>query len=141
MSEKVKESEIIEEVEIFIKRLHDLEQVIDPRADELRYVDKETGKDMGTLSEFLDKTITLYQFHKDKPETRLLWAKLVYKIMIKAFTVGVIKSGDGIRQKISECEEENARLKDELKKLSIGYIQLEHRYNELKQLDDREEYK
>lgn len=141
LAENGNESKITEEVDTFIRRLYDLEYVIDPRADDLRYVDRE-NRNLGSLSDALSQTLIAYQENRTNPKDKIHSAIAMQAVIAKLYANGVVKPGEGLRRKLSECSNKNIELENDLKKLSIEYLQLQERYNELeKELHNKEGWK
>jgi hypothetical protein len=128
-------SSIIEKVETFIQRLHDLDYVIDQTATNIWYgrpppyptlIDNRTN-----LADNLSNAITDYEANKGNEQLKLASASRCLMWINKAFACGVIKEGEGLARKLKECQEKNVRLEKDVEKLSIDYLNLKKMQDEL----------
>lgn len=117
MSESLKGSDVIEKIEIFIQRLHDMDYVITPEASKLIYETQSTPMEKNNLSSFLANRIYDYDTNRDnKDEIRLMYARSCLIWINRAYTSGVVQEGQGLIKKLDDCGKLNEQLKEELKK-------------------------
>ena len=116
-------SEIIEKVETFIQRLHDLDYIVTPEAKKIGYIDKQTNKEI-SIAHSLSLHISRYEKNIDN-ELQLSFARLCLTWINKAFTYGVIQEGQGLARKLKEYRDRNAQLESDLEKLSLEYLELQ----------------
>ena len=117
-------SEIIEKVETFIQRLHDLEYIITPEAKTITYSSKSDMFERSTLSSYLSRRITEYEEKKDNDSTKLSYARICHLWIIRAFSCSVVREGPGLARKLKECREKNVQLERHNKVLSEEYLNL-----------------
>jgi len=122
---------IIKQVEDFIRKLHDLDIIIDQRADKINYINKDKGNSIGTLSNLLAVSIRNYELNKNNPETKLTCAKTVHDLMEKAYANGVVKLGEGLIRKYEECLRRREELEKELEELSSSHLDLQKQWDNL----------
>lgn len=123
-------SEIIEKVETFIQRLHDLDYIITPEAATIIYSSKSDMFERGTLSSYLSRRITEYEENKDEGSTKQSYARICHLWMIRAFSCGVVQEGNGLARKLKECREKNVQLERHNKVLSEEYLNLKMIYED-----------
>ena len=128
-------SSIIEKVEIFIQRLHDLDYAIAPEATKIWYYPTSTStltppKKGRSLADSLANAITEYEGKKCDERSRVIYAHICLIWVNRAFSSGVIKEGQGLARKLKECQEKNAQLERDIEKLSIDYLNLQRQYEE-----------
>lgn len=123
-------STIIEKVEIFIQRLHDLDYTITPEATEIWYSDPSRPLDRKNLADHLANVISRYLREKDNEQDRFHCAQLCSLWINRAFACGVIKEGQGLARQLAECREKNIQLENDLEKLSVQYLQLQRTHEE-----------
>ena len=122
-------SEIIEKVETFIQRLHEMDYIIAPKASELVYETPLLEKN--TLAEFL--ATRLYDYEKNREnidEIRLPCARACLVWINRAFAHGVVQEGQGLARKLKEYQEKNDQLQRDNEKLSSELLRLQAEYEE-----------
>jgi hypothetical protein len=117
-------SSIIEKVETFIQRLHDLDYVIDPKASTLIFGIPSRLSESMLLSDFLAKKISEYEENRDNERNKLTYALSCLMWINRAFTCGVIHEGQGLARKLKECQEKNTKLDSDLERVSMEYLRL-----------------
>jgi transcriptional regulator with PAS, ATPase and Fis domain len=136
-----KESSVIVQVEDFIKRIHDGDLVVTDEAKTLTLnlqVDKVMGirsmKCLGTLADLLGKAMACYQFHRDdKSVFSVIRTESAYDLLNlieRARAYNVIKEVN-VTNKLTECQEQNQRLKDNQQKLETEILRLKRENEEL----------
>lgn len=129
-------SGITEEVDRFIRRLHDMDYRVTLEATQLWFSPPSTFPSLAlakrrTLSDNLANAIAMYQENRDDERVRLRFAQECSVWINKAFSCGVIEEGLGLARKLEECEEMNTQLKTDLKKLSIEHMKLRKEHEEV----------
>lgn len=125
---------VIEKVDDFVRKYHDLDYVIDSRAMEIWYGSSESSifdRKRTNLTDHLANAISMYDGSKDDNEQNRLVAASVCLIWInRAFACGVVKEGQGLARKLRETEERNVQLQKDLEKLSADYLNLKARLDQ-----------
>jgi hypothetical protein len=128
-------STIIDKVETFIQRVHDLEYIVTSEATNLWYVSKNKlypmPNDKTNLSDSLASAMAHYQENKDDEKERLHYAQICFMWINRAFTSGVIREGKGLITKFAECKRRNEMLERDLEVLSEQYLRLQEKYEPL----------
>jgi len=117
LSMQNEEPKAIKRVEDFIERLHNLDYVIDEKAQRLVYFSEISDWGIGhgrkgVLSDLLANAISEYELNRDNPT--LKW-KAAQKCLIwidKAFASGVVQEGKGLVSKYKELEREIKHLQE-----------------------------
>ena len=118
-------SSIIEKVETFIQRLHDMDYIITPEATKIIYRSQSNPLDNRLLSDLLGTAISEYEKNRNSDELRLGYAQRCLLWINKGFACGVVKESQGLARKLEECREKNAQLERDLERLSLEYLQLQ----------------
>jgi hypothetical protein len=115
-------SDIFEKVEIFIKRIRELDYVIDKT---------------DNISDYLAISMTEYEAYaasKVEPLTKWMKAYTCLFFINRAIANGIVKPGDALTSKFKECSEENTKLKEEMEIMSNDLIKAKERIEELEQM-------
>lgn len=128
-------NDVIEAVETFIHHLRDLDYIVAPEGNKMRYSQKSSGYDVdiGTLPDLLAQSISKYEAYKYNTKERLYKAIECLAWINRAYTSGIITEGNGLLGRFKECSEQNMKLESELQDLSSKYLILQGKYQELKQ--------
>lgn len=121
-------SSIIEKVETFIQRLHDLDYSIAPEAIKIIY--DFPSKEKKSLTDCLANAIYEYEANKDNEQVKLHYAQLCLIWINRAFACGVIEEAQGLAKKLGECRERNTQLERDIETLSVQYLQLQREHEE-----------
>jgi len=139
-----KHANIFAEVEDFLKRFHDGETVVSPQAKKLTMmiptgaVPGVTSTQKRMFADMLGWLIGAYQLHKDDldQEKRLDYAYALLDYIERGRTFGLIKDLN-LANKLKECQEQNARLKESAEKLERKILGLERENEELHEVLDQ----
>ena len=123
-------SSIIEKVEIFIRRLHDMDYIIDSESHKIWYSAPSKPTERKTLADYLANRISQYEGNKDNEQIRFAYARTCLLWINRAFACGVIKKGEGLARKLMECREKNIQLEKDVETLSVQYLQLQREHEE-----------
>lgn len=97
---------MIEQVETFIQHLRDLDFIVAPEGNKIRY-----GQGViTTLSDELADSISIYEVSKYDPKERLISAHKCMRWINRACASGIIKEGDGLINKFKECFDKNIEI-------------------------------
>jgi len=120
MSEAESEDGIIQRVETFIQRCHDLDYVIKPEARNVTYSKRESDdpKDRTILSDRLALAISSYELNRENPDLRLSEAEAALLWITRAFSSGVVTEGPGLIRKHKEAEAKVAHLSTKVDELT-----------------------
>ena len=113
------------------RQLYDLDVTIDSRADEIRYVKKGTMEDIGSLADWLSRTLVIYQENRADQKSKIVPALVMQEVIAKLYSNGVVNPGEGLLRKYRECENRCEELKNELNDISIRLIDLEKENDKL----------
>lgn len=119
-------NELIEKVETFIRRLHDLEYIITPEAQEFIYTDKKTKKEI-SLAHMLSRKISEYERNKDNEKMRSFYAESCYSWINRAFTYGVVRERESLARLLQECQDKNVQLANDFEISSFKLKQLQEK--------------
>ncbi len=128
--EEKEQKDAVESVDTFIRRLRDLDLVIDPQAQYLAYYHKKTRQPTGYFSDLLANAITKYEANRN-PQIKGTLAEICLIWINRAFSCGLIKEGEGLITKLRECQEKNAHLERENKLIATAYKELQDKHEEL----------
>lgn len=105
MSEQ-KQQNIIEQVETFIQHLRNLDFIVSPEGNKIRY---RQGV-ITTLSDELADSISIYEASKYDPKECLISAHKCMRWINRACASDIIKEGDGLINKFKECFDKNIEI-------------------------------
>lgn len=125
-------SSVIEQVEAFIRRLHDMDYILSPEVSGLIYVNESNQKDGRLFSDHLAKSIFEYEKYKNDDQVNMKYGRVCLLWINRAFAHGIVREGQGLAKKLETCMEENAQLLTDLEILSEQYRQLKAKYEPLK---------
>jgi hypothetical protein len=120
-------SQIIEEVETFIRRCYDLELLISPEAHEL------TTKSQQAFSDALADAISDYEINRGDTYKMQLCLGLINK----AYSHGLIAPGQQLIGKLDECRKKNAELEKDLAICLTNYSTLQREHDKLLRMLDQ----
>lgn len=133
-------AEIINQANIFVRRIHDLEITLSPRASTSIYVinksinDPITGfrshlnEETRTFADFLGTSMDVYI--KAGETVKVEQAKVLSIWIQRAYANGFIIEGTGNLQKLDEYKLKNAQLEKDLQVISVKYNELAKKYKE-----------
>lgn len=116
-------SSIIEKVETFIQRLHDMDYIFTPEAKGIWYVSPSRPlypsplsppKERKNLTDYLAIAISDYEENRDDEQHRLSYARTCLLWINRAFASGVIQEGKGLISKNKELERDVKHLRKRL---------------------------
>ncbi len=120
-------SSIIEKVDSFIQRLHDMDCIISSEARQIFYIlpKEPEGK---SLADFLANAIHDYEKYSEDKELKFSRATICLLWINRAFTHGIVKDGEGLIRKLKECREKNIQLEKDLERLSEDYLRTQEEH-------------
>jgi hypothetical protein len=132
---------VIIEVEDFIKKLHDGEIAIAPKAQDLQMTQRIKGtlgvssENLGTLADLLGKKIARYEAFKDGSTIsfKMDAALELLDLIERARTLGVIVP-QNLTKILEECQDENKELKETKDQLEKENLQLRQENEKLHRL-------
>jgi hypothetical protein len=117
--------EIFEEVETFIRRLHDMDICINEKAQGIGCKSVIAGKPDTNLAMNIGDAINNYEASRDKPlEDRKTYATLCLVWMNKACALNVINESSATMRKISEKDAKISTLEQKIAALQVDYDDL-----------------
>ena len=120
-----KQNTVIERVETFIQRVHDLDLVISIKSRDV-WLEATEGKQTN-LSDRLAKTMRNYEASRGKKVQRYAKALTCLYFIDKAYTCEVISEGNGLISKLRESQEKRAQLKEHNEILSAEVSKLQNK--------------
>ena len=115
MTEDQQSGDVIDLVETFIQRCHDLDYVFTEAARKMVV----QGSDPPTLwANSLASAMTNYMRNKNQPDTRIRYADACLAYINRALSIGVVTEGPGLIRRNKEAEARVKELETENKKLS-----------------------
>ena len=121
-------SRIEEEVEKFIRRYYDLEILINPDARRLEMDNEKRFADL------LQRTIIEYMLNHDEQTSD---PSALFAVITKAYSYGVISSGQDLLGKLEECKKENKELRRDIAICLANYTALQTEHARLVKMIDQ----
>jgi hypothetical protein len=129
---------VIERVETFIQRMHNLDLVVQTDRADIQYgIPGEKAESQRSLADHLALQMKYYEENRETP-LRFSYARILLIWIDRALTHGAIREGPGLLTKLAKYQEEDSRLKSEnerlqadISHLSTDLLQLQGRYDQL----------
>lgn len=134
------DAELIQQVETFVRRLHDLEIIISPDASKTIYARpvKPTGASYLSFTKDEKRTFAdffaqrLFEYLNCNDETlKASRAKTLAIWIQRAYTNGFVLEGSGLPKKLDDAKAKIVQLEKDLQVISIKYNELAKRHREL----------